>query len=463
MSSPETPPSSPDFPTLPQSFYRDVQQKLKVALGAEFKCVHSPIENSNKANYKDVKMFVAEPIKTGTLTEVVEALFGLKTHRLEIDGSITQPLEYSWSEISTNGLQLAKGNEKVGSGESKDARKSAIKKSQKPVLANGVHQSDDRVVQITVQAWQSKAELDNFRNSKINHELMKLLSKIIKHHGLTYNKKGLLLRISDLESVKMTAKQTEIMKFLGLNVNKDPAELQTWDDLMSFVATCRFHEPKRWKVIGSAATGNSSQADSLIMIQYFTDIYLPTHSGKAGGKDALMTHPQILQEAKSNAEFDNIFSTEFAKKGVFWAEVRKHMPQSVKKPELTYAIKGLKKATFDNYEGYGDTNVRDHPIKGVDELQLFYKDGKRPNDDLVKKRVNWMYAGALQKAMDAAKSADRYKTHKKNLAEEEAFKIRVLKLVSNGTKGEDRKPLERMLRRYNKAAKKLAAKTTGAK
>ena len=433
-----------EYPLMYKDVYHFVVDELKDQLKPRFGLVHAPFENPHKAEYQTITIYAAEykgaepdviPTHLSDLLPKTKRLYGVAQK-----DPFTVEFAVDWPS---------------------DRAKYPVPGSESRKLASALMWRIRYHIRVSLKVWMSTQDLREFRRVKINGEINKMLGLIIKTHGLTYNSNGLFLRIQEIEKVdkplscvRLTNNKRAIWNFLGVEPGKNYDDLKTWEDLMDYATTCRFFNPALY----NPRRKKTPLHGQVNIFDYFTEIYLPAQAkiNRQPGGSALLTREEVIEQARQDPRFGNQFADAYDKSieaktleanhTKFWRDLRKYLPRYVKKPELTYIVKGLARAIKDEahdhvgdqesqkraeainggtdpkqFEGYSltDLGLVDWDTRGIQAAQEAYDKGSDEMADLVLNQVDWMYAGALQKWYDTAKSAKEYKYHMDKEAEKE--------------------------------------------
>ncbi len=441
---------------IPAKVYNHVLTEIKTSLSKSFRDVTTPLQISGAKEFRQpIQIFAVELQSKSTDKTALEKLFS-KLHHL-------QPSEPEIPESGPSIINLE------------------VAWPSQSILDNNASGSVDTLtiehpaaaIKVSIHIWWFREEYVAFRSANITTGLRSLVGKIIsKPHGLSYKKDGLYLRVVDGEqksqqvgSVNITGNRDQILMFLGLDVGilKDLEELQTWDAVMGYAATCQFHDPKRvWekslKVVDDAAkttgveAGKSTTAKATdaevpmsttgnigstatneprkkvkkgSLFQHWTEEYLPHHTTKdALGVYASATHKQIIDlaevqfpgfakrydkaqiEAQSEAQIRQIRTREQD----MWIAMRDDViPPFVKLPsERALARKGLKQVIRKGKDAFVHKEI-DYAAGQIWVSKLKEKFNQNDFDGVIEQaKESWSQAGAARKWQCLAKSAPFY-------------------------------------------------------
>lgn len=166
-------------------------------------------------------------------------------------------------------------------------------------------------------------------------DLWNMIGGIIRPFGLTCTTTGLYLRIPEIEQhnktearVLMTTTPKTVLEYLGLDPDRYHKDFASWDDMMDYIATCRFHDPSRPVDMKSKDRQRRGRRP---VYNYWINSYLPAHRDDQPGRSATLTRAEVEKDAKTffGTSFAAAFDDQRAK-GVreiemqqMWAEIKK--------------------------------------------------------------------------------------------------------------------------------------------
>lgn len=387
-------------PRMPEAVYRDVLEQVVSRYKKYFRHVAHPIEAPGKSTYGDIDVLVAEPVdatRRGGSSNIVflaEIIGGKRTSRMS--GSSTTSIAINWPKVFASEIPLE--NPESTSGSSTNLKAAWI--------------------QVDVQICPT---VDVMKWSIFLHahgDLWNMLGGIIRRFGLTNTPKGLFLRIEEAEKynkeqsrVKMTTDANQVLQYLGLDVERYWQPFATLDEMMSYAATCRFHDPGRWeeKKREALKANDRQRANKRPAFAYWTDTFLPEHSNDVPGTAAHLSRDEVVEDAKLffggefSARFDERKQALVREIGVnnLWATIRKSI--NTEGTKVGYAMKGLKDAIASTDGGdfnvEGDLDLQDQ-IRGVRSAYA-----KGHFDEVLEWGItNWEEMGKRQEKLDKVKS-----------------------------------------------------------
>ncbi|EXJ56445.1 hypothetical protein A1O7_06789 [Cladophialophora yegresii CBS 114405] len=341
--------------TVPASVHHHISYQLQARLRNDFSSVQSPLEKFKNATYRDVTILLAEPlIRVTPLDKHIRDVLGLSLLNFQYESEGNPAILtflHPWPELS----------EKCPS---------------PPHTEDGIAQDEDaaimpeslsrKYVNVVLKIWESRCGLDAFRSQKIDQGLMTMLGKIISPCGLTYKPDGLYLRIQDVERsdkrlscVKVATKKGDILKYLGLEIRG----IETFHAVLS-------RKQVRCDV---------------------KDFF---------GTDFAQEFERLRAQAVFTVDCARLFS-----------RLRKELPRYVKGPELTYAIKGVKRVVGLYRSDYKDVTLDAPGTRKWDYMREAFEQ-RRYQVFRNEAKKHWIYIGAYQKWLDAKRSAQNYKAYK---------------------------------------------------
>ncbi len=218
--------------------------------------------------------------------------------------------------------------------------------------------SAEKYIQVDIHIYANEAAYKWHLFHEAHGDLWNMLGGIIRPLGLTCATNGLHLRIKEVEPynklqsrVKMTDDPARVLDYLGLDSDQYWTPFMSWDDMMAYAATCRFHDPGRWrsrdKQEGEAEehadlTEETKDGDGLKKVEgglteddapklkhndraraakrpafhYWIDTYLPAYLDDTPGKNAHMTREEVIEDAKKF--FGDLFTSQFEDRRTRW-------------------------------------------------------------------------------------------------------------------------------------------------
>lgn len=387
-------------PRMPPRVYEDMLARVEAQMRGHFRLVGHPLEAPEKTSYGDIDVVVAEPLGEG----------------VEVTGEFLAQVTgaHTWKSTRGSGIfNLAVEWPGAGAGDaSSDTTKNYI--------------------QVDINNCLTPAAFAWLLFREAHGDLWNMLGGVLHRHGLTCTPTGLYLRIAEVEAhnrerarVLMTDDTDVVLDYLGLDRERYAKPFATLEDLMAYVASCRFHDPGWGKRKNLQASGAGVEDKACRELKpkdkhrsanrpafgYWLNTYLPAHQDDEPGKDAHLARQEVVQDAQSYfgpefaASFEQRKTTWVRQIGLeqLWPRVKKSLP--TEGAETTFAVKGLKR------EIAGD---RDHvPVDDVDEsVRAAYVEG-RFEDVFQWAMEHWEQAGERQKLIDQEKTRLHFREYKK--------------------------------------------------
>ncbi|KEF63189.1 uncharacterized protein A1O9_01166 [Exophiala aquamarina CBS 119918] len=387
-------------PRMPEAVYRSMLEQVESRYKKYFRHVAHPIEAPGKSTYGDIDVLIAEPVDptrtvdsmtTVFLAEIVGGKRATKT-----SGSSTTSIAINWPREFAGEIPLETTESTSG-------------------LSTNLNAA---WIQVDVQIC-STVDVMNWTLFLHAHgDLWNMLGGIIRRFGLTSTPKGFFLRIEEAERyskeqsrVKLTTDPNQVLQYLGLDLERYWQPFTTLDQMMSYAATCRFHNPNRWeeKKREALKANDRQRANKRPAFAYWTDTFLPEHANDAPGAAAHLTRDEVVEDAKRffgeelSSSFNERKEILVRQTGVneLWATIRKSI--TAEGAIVTYAMKGLKAAIASpdggDFDFEGDLDLQDQ-ICGVRSAYA-----KGHFDEVREWGVaNWEDMGKRQERLDKAKS-----------------------------------------------------------
>ncbi|KAI1609416.1 hypothetical protein EDD37DRAFT_159802 [Exophiala viscosa] len=447
-------------PRMPTVVYTYISKEIQNVLRPHFKCVGSAIEGPSKTTHGDVDILVADPVDKARRKQgdFLASLVGAKKWKttgaslLHFAVPWPQELEYQDGFPEIAKAVSARENDEEQTAESianaqEVVRTSAIpgagspRTTGPPVPREAPHSpATEKCIQVDIQICPTTTAWEWQLFYQAHGDLWSMLGIIIRRFGLTCSYDGLQLRIKEIEShnklhsrVKMTQDPSRVLEYLGMDIEQYWAPFESWDDMMAYVGTCRFHDPGRWKskpnkeeedgaqikkglvgeVVDDTAEKNKeavtlkhndrARAEKRPVIKFWFDTYLPRHVDDQPGKDAQLSREDVVEDAKKffGTEFANRFDdkktkwTRIIAVDHLWSDIRKTLPNrpyTQDGVQIGMVMKGLKR------ELAGKREDRETSDEAPEDVRLVFREG----------RFEHVFAWAQENWRDIAK---RQETH----------------------------------------------------
>jgi hypothetical protein len=460
-------------PRMPPRVYHAALVKVEELLRAHYKVVGHALEAPAKTSYGDLDVLVAEPagrqISQGQATgKFLAGLLAAKTWK-RMSGSSTYHVALPWPEefqdavsesictqhtVSLSDLldvsdTTERANEATNPTSAIDLQlPSAISSETNPRPVKCPCQlsalPSESYIQVDINIMPTLAYFNWHMFYQAHGDLWNMLGGIIRRFGFTVSTKGLSLRIAEVEKhnkeqarVLATSDPNTVLEYMGLDKERYWRHFDSWDDMLAYAASCRFHNPARWKLrdrhqedddadskpdgAKEAEAGERSivkllkhndrqRAAKRPLFGYWIETYLPEHVDDAPGKSAHLTREEVLEDAKQ------FFGPEFAQKfedrrtkmvrqigmDKLWADIRKGLP--VEGTEIGYIMKGMKLFLA----GQHGNATSDESLNGLQDARKAFEE-TRFDDVLEWARVNWKEVGNRQKKLNQEQSRAHFR------------------------------------------------------
>ncbi|KAI1613552.1 hypothetical protein EDD36DRAFT_200367 [Exophiala viscosa] len=358
-------------PRMPPNIYRYTLNHVETLLKPYFANTGHAIEAPAKTSHGDVDILVAAPVERGLEVEFdkngkpdsnkdkeignrLQRIIGAEKWK-HTDGCTTFHLAVKWPE--PDALEDQDGFKDKPTTTSDQAVHKKIEASH--VLPLRFKHAHAATTETNTASTTTATATDTYANDKQKYiqidvhivpdpelfhwhlffqahgDLWNMIGGIIRPFGLTCTTTGLYLRIAEVEAhnktesrVLMTNNPESALKYLGLDQERYCTTFNTWDAMMDYITTCRFHDPARAIDMKSKDRQRRGRRP---VYSYWVNWYLPAHQDNQPGESASMTRTQVEQDAKDF--FGAQFATEFDNHKIkcvreietqrLWAEIRK--------------------------------------------------------------------------------------------------------------------------------------------
>lgn len=415
-------------PRMPPHVYTSALSRVKDLLQPHFKHVGSALEAPEKTSHGDVDILVAEQVDQ---TESITGEFLIETLGAEkwktTRGSSTFHLAVRWPQefeeeedsVAKEPSVPSKEGEADDYYEKEEVLLTKVADLGLTTPAPTNKPSSQKYIQVDVHLCPTPEYFHWHLFFQAHGDLWNILGGIIRRHGLTASSKGLSLRIAEVElhnkeqaRVLMTDDPTTVLEYLSLDPEKYWRPFTSWDAMMSYAASCRFHDPARWKdrmpedTKKDMKANDRQRASKRPAFGYWIDTYLPEHVDDEAGQDARFSRDDVVEDAKRffGPEFAARFEARKTKMirlinvDTLWSEIRKGLP--LEGVEIGVVMKGMKREIV-GQQG-GEDNDEDK-VSTVEEVRKAFRED-RFDDVLDWAKTNWKQVGERQKARDREKS-----------------------------------------------------------
>ncbi|KAG0042317.1 hypothetical protein BGZ83_000607 [Gryganskiella cystojenkinii] len=356
-------------PRIPPELYDKVLRQLVLILQRYFAHVDSALEGPGKKDYGDIDILVAEPLDYEN---------GLRPTAKELAAWIGAPHWRSTSGSDTFNFALPWPESPPQSVREEDEDREADSSS------------PPRFIQVDIHICPSVESFSWHLFFQAHGDLWNMIGAILRRFGLTCNDRGLFLRIAEIEPhdrelsrVLLTKDPVRVLAYLGLDPHRYWRRFQSWDEMMAFAASCRFHDPLHYhKASSSMSSTNSVLRDHLKAsdrhrlakrpaFSYWIDTYLHSHSEDPIGHSAHLTREEVVDDAM--AWFGETFKREFEEckaQGLraihvrkLWTDIRRSLP--IEGREVGSVMQGLKREIGEASKK--EDELEDHASGGDDD------------------------------------------------------------------------------------------------
>ncbi|KAJ9651963.1 hypothetical protein H2198_008789 [Neophaeococcomyces mojaviensis] len=373
-------------PRIPASTYAYVLELVKQDLKDLFLTAESCIEAPEKKDHGDLDILVVpHPNKPVPSTKkIAEHLRADKWHQHQgsgmrhfaipwpegyyPDGSgrhVLVPAEKAHNTVRPRAEAIDRSNADFNQSKSADHLKMSIRTtSSSHGLGTEPAPPDalDRVprkrhIQIDLNFLPSESSLKWALFDQAHGDMTNIISSIVRHKGLTLTDQALYLRIAGLESqnrklarVELSRDPNQVLTFLGLDTDQFWKPFSTLNEMMRYIATCRFHDPKRLSKASADKrleatrsalnTWDNKRLELRPAFAYWYNDFLPTHETDPPGAQAHLTREETLEYAFEffGEEARRRYALQKRKVGAFvakcrlWSDIRKEIVE--KEPDM---------------------------------------------------------------------------------------------------------------------------------
>ena len=203
--------------------------------------------------------------------------------------------------------------------------------------------------------------------------------------------------------------------------------------------------------------------NKLSMFEYFVQIYLPAKAKSpafGANADARLHREVVIKAAKASNSVDLEFAKSFENAETAVYEMRRYeildkslreaLPKFVKGAELKSVLRGLHNRI--SLKGL----ILPNSAFGAQHYLEPYVDQLAMNPRHVESDVNWVYAGAMQRVLDAKKSGKHYKAYKQEVATKADLNETLAKEAAKLAKLENLEERERCIKKITTISNELA-------
>ncbi|KIW26587.1 uncharacterized protein PV07_09669 [Cladophialophora immunda] len=431
-------------PRMPPKVYDSVLSHAEELLRAHFKLVGHAIEAPAKASHGDIDILVADPFDRNVTAgrevgRFLADLLGAEKWK-KMSGTSTYHLALRWpkgfedlliadgdtSQMASDDEPSPRAADAVGTS---SATTDSSTSSSLPIPLG----STQKYIQADINVMPTSDYFRWHTFIQAHGDLWQMLGGIVRRFGITPTSRGLFLRIAEVEMhnkdqarVLMSSDPDTVLDYMGLDRERYWRMFGNWEEMMDYVATCRFHDPARWKdrakhdergeeeeIKEENDTGanllkanDRQRAAKRPVFAYWIEKYLPAHVDEPPGNSALLTRQDVIEDAKKyfGIEFANKFEerknkmVRQIKVDKLWADIRRSLP--IEGMEIGYVMKGMKREIVGHREGQ---SVEPEKLEGLDEARAAFEAGKF-DEVLQWATLNWNEIGQRQRRLDQEKS-----------------------------------------------------------
>jgi len=290
-------------PRMPPAVYHFALKQIERELSTLFQRVAHCVEGPGKTDYGDLDILALPDVdKPVPSLNEVGALLNAKSY-YELSNGVFA-LAIPWPSRSS----ITSSNSQAGSAMGVTCDNAIQDHAQPPEL----------YIQLDLRICTSQQEFTWRLFAHAHGDLINIISAMIRHKGLTITDQALYLRIEDLEThnkklarVELSQNPNQVLRYLGLDPSRFWHPFWSLDEMMTYIATCRFHNPAR---VNSADTTeldredvtrttlhpyDNDRLDKRPIFQYWFQTYLPAHINDAHGPSAHLTRDQVVRDVFS--------------------------------------------------------------------------------------------------------------------------------------------------------------------
>lgn len=279
-------------PRIPTAIYEKVLEDIESRLAPLFEVVTHAIDAPEKSDHGDLDILAAPLAGKQPQPEEIAKLLDAEKYQ---NASVANPVIYlalPWPTLNSTETQTTTG--------SPDDEKLTSEEAQK-------------FIQVDLRICRSMPDLYWQLFAHGHGDLVNILASIIRCKGLTLSSQALWLRIPDLDTknkritrIELSKIPEQVMTFLGLKPDRFWHPFATRDEMMTYIATCRFYDParlheheiKRKELIeGPLNSRDKSALENRPLFRYWSETFLPAHKNDSPCSAAHITRSEIEEEA----------------------------------------------------------------------------------------------------------------------------------------------------------------------
>ena len=345
-------------PRMPPAIYHFVLRQVEDKLSTTFCQVAHCIEAPGKKDYGDLDVLVlSDPAKPAPSLDHISKLLEAKRFYHGPSNGVSA-FAIPWRSPPLTSPTVIKDN--------------SVTHSYSSSTTNDTRDSD-LYIQLDLKICTSHQDLTWSLFVHAHADLISIISATIRRKGLTITDKALYLRIQDIEThnkklarVELSRDPNQVLQYLGLPLTRFWQPFGTLDEIMTYIATCRFHNPARINGADSSELGHDENIQQTLnshdnhrltcrpMFQYWFQTYLPSHTTDQPGTSAHLSRTEILSDAftffgpeiQQQYEKQSRESTATIQRGQLWSNIRKQILAShpdISDHDMHDTLKALKR------------------------------------------------------------------------------------------------------------------------
>ena len=255
-------------PRMPTEVYLAVKQQIHEALAPYFEHCKTPIEGGGKKDHGDVDILVCKNTTLGASLRKKGGLAG------EFDGDAVGKIisaVHGKRSFDTNGCSYVVNWPEGLPGPTSNLVESVTEPDDGglTILSNGVSKQAESEVKVTpdstapkpphfiqvdIQFCHDLKQFDWILFIHAHGDFMNIMGQILRKSNIGLSNSGFYYVIDEvvnsnkkLSRVNATREASTVLKFLGLEESGFWRTYDTWDDFCAYLATCRFHDPGRFR------------------------------------------------------------------------------------------------------------------------------------------------------------------------------------------------------------------------
>lgn len=316
---------------MPPDVYQEALRKVKAKLSELFETVASTIEGPQKQSYGDLDLLVV-PRQCSSLPsgqDIAQRLDAVKW--VSSQQNVLLIFAIPWPKDNKE-TQLPHDENRNSSHETSSSETGPAD-DRRPSTLRDSSDAARKCIQLDLTICSTIQEMQWKIFESAHGDFGCIISAMLRSKGFTLNNQALYLRIASVEDhnrraarVELSRDPEQVMRYLGLDSTQFWQPFSTLDEMMTFIATCRFFKPAKTQSDDEAKedrtdaqvepdTPKKPNPKSRPVLDYWFDTFLPAHSTDEPGKDAHLTREQVLEDAYTffGPEIKTAYETQKAK------------------------------------------------------------------------------------------------------------------------------------------------------